>query len=246
MLLGNFTGDLKSVAGNITVTNVGAFTANGSITARASRDANIPKLSFNGTDSSGAFSVSGDIDLRRTGTGAGTGELGFLSIADYSSVNIAGSVRSDNSSAVGGPITVSGIIGDIRIAGDINLDGSSSANEGDLSLATANGGISLGGFDLDLVRYVKLDFKLNCIVTGAVLNVATNYISGSGQRMDPYITAQTDLRCPDGRRISYHPECPGNSYLNGRSYRVADLSGTAGSGGILTPYVGRGTVITLR
>jgi hypothetical protein len=82
--------------------------------------------------------------------------------------------------------------------------------------------------------------------TGSVLSVATNYTGGAGALVNPYVTTQTELRATPVKRVIYYPGMSGNSYLGAKSYRVADLGGNAGQGGILKPYTGRGTVITIR
>lgn len=137
-------------------------------------------------------------------------------------------------------------IGRIEIAGSIDLCRLDGQIGGSVDLVTANGDIKLGDLDLGLTGAVTFDFRTSCVVTGAVVNFATNHTGGAGTRTDPYVTTQTQLRTAQDKKIMYHPSLGGNAYLAGASYRLADISGAPGHGGILTPYQGRGTVIIIR
>lgn len=133
--------------------------------------------------------------------------------------------------------------GGIRIDGAIDLNG---ATDGALSLVSSNGGIVLAELDLDRVGVAKLDFMTSGTITGAVLGLATAYSGGAGTPSDPYLTMQTKFRMSAKGRMSYQPDLPENTYLNCKSYRLADLNGNAGQGGVLRPYQSRGTVITIK
>jgi hypothetical protein len=136
--------------------------------------------------------------------------------------------------------------GDMILKGSLNLNGASATYDGNMSLTSSSGSISLGSLDMSSVGLASISFAMNGTVTGTVANVATNYISGGGTALDPYVTTQARLRVPAGKKLVYHPDATGNNYLDAKCYKVADLSGNAGQGGILKPYTGRGTVITIR
>lgn len=154
----------------------------------------------------------------------------------------------NNSSSVAGTVTLCSA-GDIRIGGTVNTDGGVVANERDIVISNWNGGaeIYLGTLDMDKARIVKLcpGGKISYI-TNSILNFATNSTSGNGTLIDPYITEQTDLRTPVGKRIYYEPSRPENAYLGEYTYKVADLNGNAGQGGILTPRRPSGIVFFCR
>ncbi|MBA4386940.1 MAG: hypothetical protein C0404_03100 [Verrucomicrobia bacterium] len=186
-------------------------------------------------------------------SGSGGQNTGFICITNIAGpITISGNLTTEslNGFSAGthyaGAITLSAS-GDITVAGTINANCvRSNAYDGALTL-TSGGAISLGSLDMSKVGVTKLDFQKTCVVTGAVLNVAANYTGGNGSYASPYVTTQTALRVPAGKRLVYRwSDVPTNSYLNRAVYRVADLNGSAGSGGLLIPYVPPGTVLTLR
>jgi hypothetical protein len=106
--------------------------------------------------------------------------------------------------------------------------------------------VTMSALDLGKIRIASFSAAGRCVVTGDVANVSTNYVSGSGTMLDPYVTTQTAFRMPRGTRMMYYPKAGNNAYLQAVSYRVADLSGAAGQGGILTPFRPAGTVIVIK
>lgn len=205
-------------AGHVVLTAMNNIVVTGSIRAH-SPAANYPGVAGNVTicSSNGTIKVDGNIDAYAT----------------------------NHSGSVAGTVTLFSA-GDIRIGGMINTDGGVNANERDVVVSNWNGDavIYLGALDMNKARIVRLiPGGKNSYITNSILNFATNRISGSGTLVDPYITVQTDLRTPVGKKIYYESSSLENAYLGGYTYKVADLNGNAGQGGILTPRRPTGIVI---
>lgn len=147
-----------------------------------------------------------------------------------------------------GNITINAIAGDIIITGIIdassNAAGNPVANRGELTLQ-CYGTIKLAALDLDNVKYAQLSSGSgNSLVEGALSNFDSNSTSGSGRAIDPLVTTQTNLRTPSGQKIFYRPD--ENIYLDNKVYKLADLDGIAGNGGVLTPEETMGTLIIIQ
>jgi hypothetical protein len=237
------TGGANGSGGNFTARHQGAF-AGGYIDTGGNRDGPACSVQCDGGNNSGTFSVQGI----STEHGSSMRSSGDITIRNYASVKIGANTNGVSlctiAPANSGAILITNITGDIRIDGKGSLDGGTV--DGTMLLQSVGGGIVLGTVDLNLLAAARLEFARSCVVTGAVSNLATNYTGGAGQPLDPYVTTQTKLRAAFGKKIMYHPEVSGNAYLGGASWRVADLAGAAGQGGVLTPYQARGTVVMMK
>jgi hypothetical protein len=76
-----------NIPGDLTVVNRDAFSSR-TILARAGRDGAGSVLSFDGSNSSGAFAVSGDIDQYKRNKG-GSSASPSLTIKNYASVTVS-------------------------------------------------------------------------------------------------------------------------------------------------------------
>jgi hypothetical protein len=238
-------------AADITAVGKGAFTA-GAITAGLDYNAPLTTVRIDGTDSSGAF-LSGTIDVHRTCYKGGAGTQ--VAISNFSSVAINGDVRANVSLCyqgpwTGGSLTVSNITGDITIHGSVDLRGKAesgygTATNGNLSLTTSGGAITLTDLDMSKVSVASFGFGTTGAVTNNLVGFATNWVSGNGKAVNPYVTTQQMLRVPAGKCLYYSTVAATNAYLAERFYRVADLSGAAGLGGLLAPLPGKpkGTLV---
>ena len=178
-----------------------------------------------------------------------------IKINNYSSVvinDISTATDSDHATlrctGNAGNITINAIAGDISITGMIDASSNASGNpvtsRGELTLQ-CNGSIKLAELDLDNVKYAQLSSGSgNSLVEGALSNFDSNSTSGSGTAIDPLVTTQTNLRTASGQKIFYRPD--ENIYLDNKVYKLADLAGIAGNGGVLTPEETMGTVIIIQ
>lgn len=167
-----------------------------------------------------------------------TSSTGFVQVGALDTQNYVNNTGSD-----AGDVTITAYR-DLRITGSVNLGAASGGTRrGDLILSTGGGGggaIHLGNdptdtFDLSSVNFAKLDSDSNVDdITGVLANFNTASSGGSGSYYDPLITTQTVFRAPADERIFYD-YVPGglNDYLGGKAYRITDLSGVAGQGGLL-------------
>ena len=81
---------------------------------------------------------------------------------------------------------------------------------------------------------------------GVLANFSTSAISGDGRAGNPFVTTQTKLRAPAGQVVLYEYKLDGlNGYLGGQAYRLADMNGTPGAGGLLRTRHS-GTVVMFR
>jgi hypothetical protein len=147
--------------------------------------------------------------------------------------------------------------GHLTITGSVKLGAPyGSSRCGTLSLTTTPGSrgmIYVGDdpgdtLDCTLLSGALFDGDLRLShIRGALTNFSLTAGSGDGTMPSPYVTTQTVLRTPANQRI-YYTYVPGghNGYLGGSVYRVADLAGNAGQGGLLMPPVAKGTVVFLR
>ena len=185
----------------------------------------------------GSVLAAGDFRTYLNSGGTEWKNAGAVTITAGGAVQLAGidTHNSYNSTAYyAGDVQVTAG-GDIALKGTVNLSAPSGGDRrGDLAL-TAAGSIALNLLDMTNANVVALDSGtgLNQI-TNALTNFSTNWIGGRGTFRAPYLTTQTRLRLPATQRI-YYAYVPGvlNDYLGGYTYKVADLSGTAGAGGLL-------------
>ena len=78
-------------------------------------------------------------------------------------------------------------------------------------------------------------------------NFNTTASGGTSSKTAPFITTQTKLRVKNDEFLYYNYVPAGlNSSLSGMVYRVAELDGTPGTGGLLMVLPTRGTVVIFR
>ncbi|MGQ9663466.1 MAG: hypothetical protein ACUVWX_14195 [Kiritimatiellia bacterium] len=178
---------------------------------------------------------------------------GHVVIRNYGSVSVdeilthtASYHSSWRNSGTAGSITVTSVAGDIAIGSvdaSSNMSGNPVGSRGVLVLA-AQGKIRLGTLDMSKVNNAQVDSGgKESLIVGQLLGFATDG-SGEGTRSNPVVTTQTALRTPSGQFIYYDPAV--NSYLNNKVYKVADLVGNAGQGGLLMPRGEQGTLFMVR
>jgi hypothetical protein len=175
-----------------------------------------------------------------------------IMIGNYASVSIQDVIAdawdgggSGNNTGTSGSLVISNIVGNISITGEISLNAETAGitKDGILHLE-CGGSILLAGVDMSKVNHARLSATEGTSVSGELLNFAVAG-SGAGTEADPVLTTQTALRAPNGQTISYDPAA--NPTLDGKVYRVADLTGVAASGGLLMPAKENdGTVIIVR
>jgi hypothetical protein len=225
--------------------NTGSFTVTGAMDSSSVGGTGGGSITINGYQS---VTVGADIKTWATvnayGTGGGAVAIGTLANPIGGTISIAGGIKTSGiTETPAGNITMYAA-GPITIAGEIDQD-RPNRTDGALSLNTSRD-IKLGALDLSRTVSATLNCGVSCLVTGVVASFSTAYTGGGGVPLDPYVATQTQLRAPAGKKVMYHPEVSGNAYLNGGSYRVADLNGNAGLGGMLTPYQARGTVVLFK
>jgi len=199
----------------------------------------------------GDINVTGTTESRMAGAAGYSKNSGHVNIGSSGGAVTLADVDTSNVSTkahTAGNVTVSSRL-DLTITGSIDLSMlnqlTTVSRRGELSLSTsASGGgtIYLGDettdvFDLDKVKWAAFDSDSNTDYLGGSLgNFDTTNTGGSGSVVEPFVTTQTALRCPVGEVIYYGYEAGGlNDYLGGNYYRVADLAGNAGLGGLLAP-----------
>ncbi|MGQ9662053.1 MAG: hypothetical protein ACUVWX_06925 [Kiritimatiellia bacterium] len=106
-------------------------------------------------------------------------------------------------------------------------------------------------FDLAMMKLAKFDSASGYSrIGGSLANFNTTSSGGTGTLKDPYITTQTKLRAPSDQKIYYNYVSGGlNDYLQGKVYKLADLAGNAGQGGLLLVTgsdIPKCTAITIR
>lgn len=137
-----------------------------------------------------------------------------------------------------------GITGSITITGTIDLShGGIKAYRGSLRLV-AGDMISVAQIDMDKLLYATFSSGgKKSYVTGALANFNTAG-SGSGTLADPVVTSQTNL-CTAADGFIYY-DAAANGYLEGKVYKIADLSMAPGQGGLLMTKLAAGTTILFR
>jgi hypothetical protein len=204
------------VSGNWTSENSGSATFNGA---------------FGGT-AAGSFLVNSVNTTHQTYSGS----AGAISIQGYTSVVAASLLASNDTSGVGGNISVGGVT---AITGDIVINGpiiASGTTKGSLFLQAGNS-ITLTNLDLSKVQYARLQAGdvtwLKGLLTG------TNGVAAAGLG-----NIGTSLRVPAGKVARYWHAA--NPALNRQTLILANESGVAGTGGTLSPWPAGGTMILLR
>lgn len=231
--IGTYTAANSSMhGGDVTVRHGGGLSVSNVLTCVGGSSDRAGGILIFAGDGTGDFRASGN--LYTYGGGAYSG--GNITITNYASAFISGGINSSSTSGSGGNLAISnGISCDIVIGGSINLSSSTAAKYGSVYLTTSGGGITLGNLDMGLVRTTRLDFATSGVVTGLLGNFVTNSTAGSGSISSPYVTTQQMLRVTTGKTVCYTPGVSGNAYLAGKTYKLADLNGSAGAGGLLRP-----------
>jgi hypothetical protein len=199
------------------------------------------------------YTDSGTIRLTAGGSIVATGTLATYQLADYDAqsrnsgalvvtadgtVQLAGidthRLRNQSNRYAGDVNVTAG--GDISIRGTINLYSPNGGDRrGDLSLTNnLRGTITLNALDMTNLNIASFNSGVGWSqITNTLANFVTNYTSGSGTWVAPYVTTQTQLRTPAGQRI-YYTYAAGltNDYLGGYTYQVRNLQNT-GAGGLL-------------
>jgi MYXO-CTERM domain-containing protein len=135
--------------------------------------------------------------------------------------------------ARGGNVSITEVTDSINITGSVDMKSDEGTTNGNLTL-TCGGTITLASLNMNNVGTVELDAGANSTLTGALDNLDLTNTGGSGTFHDPYILSQTALCVPDGQYVFYDYEAGVlNDALDGKVYKLADLSGAAGAGGLL-------------
>lgn len=122
----------------------------------------------------------------------------------------------------------------ITAGGRIEIAGTFDAHVGDydindhgwITLTSSAGDILLASLNLRNIEWIKFDAADDSTILGLITGTDGNAASG-------LVNIGTSLRTPSGQKVFYDPVF--NPSLGGLSYTLADLSGTAGAGGLLTP-----------
>jgi hypothetical protein len=188
------------------------------------------RLSFDGTDSSGSFTVTGDIDQYKLASGGGNTSPS-LTITNYASVSISGTLRTETTGYTGGAITIAGIAGDISVS-NINANGST---DGAVTLANTSGGgvIRVGNLDMNQVGVTVLNAGGGSSYINNLLNFPTNSPTTSGLSAGG-----------DGKFIYYDAWRAANLYLADAGSPLGTYDLGAGNG-VLT-LCGEGSVFRFR
>jgi len=258
-------GDIRTFAcrqgssgGPVSITHQGRLVA-GTIDTRlpggASNGSKAGDVTLNGGDASDNLSVNAIMATRyQNNTYVNTSARQQVTISNYKNVTI-GSINTSTSAGsdgitrrlAGHVVITSGISGNIEIPGEINLkagyfDGVNNDN-GLLSLS-AGGEVTLGPLDLSKMLYAQINSGgKKSYITGVLANFGATG-SGDGTLASPILASQTALRAADDQVIYYDPAV--NLSLAGKVYRVADLTGTAATGGLLVPQQAAGTLVIFR
>ncbi len=184
---------------------------------------------------------------------------GHIRIRNYRDVNIGeidAAVSRETEhiySAQGGDVTITnGIVGDIHIAGPVDLSLTNApGTHGALALA-ADGAVTLGsGLDLGGVRLATISSGAGVSeIKGTLGDFEVSAASGVGTMADPRVAAdpETRLRVPFGQIVYYNDAAGANNYLGGFVWQLKALDGSS-DGGLLVPVSqrpGTGTVILFR
>ena len=194
---------------------------------------------------------TGDITTDFRGTSNGY-DCGHVTITSSTGPVTVGGLDThnpvNNSGSYAGNVTLASYL-DLTVKGSVDLGaaytGGGGSRRGTLDLSTAGGGggrIYIGDEDTDVLDMNKLYVAMldsdsdHNQIGGALDNFDTASSGGTGSALDPFLTTQTALRCPAGEEVYYNYVSGGlNDYLGGHAYRVADLAGNPGEGGILAP-----------
>lgn len=200
----------------------------------------------------GNINVSDSLEtymLGGQGYSRNSGDIDILSNNGWVKLNHIDTTNKTTSAYRAGDVNVSAY-SDVTIAGDILMSSARDASyNGNLAISTTgNGKISLAALDLGRVGNAAFDSSQKwSLVEGAFDGFNTAATGGSGTPADPLQTSQTKLRTPAGQNIYYNYEAGQlNDYLGGQTYRIADLSGVAGAGGLLRPQPIFGTLLMIK
>jgi len=189
-----------------------------------------------GDGASGTFTANNIETYDRNTNLINYGNMGSVTIRGYTAVTI-GSVYTYCSHYwnYAGSLTITGIVNNINISGDINLLGRGLSGvfyKGDLRLY-AGGSITVGNLNLSNLTYAVFDGGGKSYIEGLLTGSDGNPASGLGN-------IGTKLRTPAGKTIYYKPEA--SPALNGQSFVLASPAGVPGEGGLLKPKP-KGTVV---
>lgn len=227
--------------GHVSIAHDGAFRVNDIIAHMSTYSArkNPAEIVLDGGSGNGDCTIR-DIDNRHYASGYGSSERGHVSIRNYANV----AVRNIDSShpftdaRMGGHVDIVNIANHIEITGTIDCSSGHShvrvrRDHGRLKLS-AGGKITLAELDLDKVQYAELSSgDGETVIQGELANFDPTATGGGGTEGDPRITTQTVLRVPADQKVFYDFATTPN--LGGRVYRVADVEGQPGRGGLLMP-----------
>jgi hypothetical protein len=236
------------VAGHLTVYQDGSFKAD-KIDGRSRSKRDGGRIVANGDYSEDGVAANDTFEVSEINMYAGTfgNDGGEIVISNYAALSIGSLNLRPGRNAHGGKITISNISGNVTIGSD--LDAANLARDvggGNESLGRAvyigttdGGSISVTNLDVAVAASFTLDAAPDesgfAYVNGTLSNFNINSNGGTepGTVDDPVLTTQTALRASSSVRIVYNANL--NPYLESKTYRVADLNGTAAQGGLLLP-----------
>lgn len=225
-------------AGNVQLPGIDTHTGNG--TAWVKHDSGVVTIT-----AGGSVTTTGNIDTYMLGVSAAyTRNAGAVTITAGGAVQLAGIDTHNAQANYAGNLQVAAG-GDIRLRGAINLHSPYGTSRcGNLALTTTAGGggtIYVGDETTDVLDCKRANLisfnsaSAISYISGALTNFPTGWTNGTGTAANPYVTTQKVLRLPAGQVVYYNAAGSLNGYLGGFTYQVADLNGTSGVGGLLTP-----------
>ncbi len=232
------SGNRVRTSGDVTVAHRGRFRVRDIVTTAAHADGNAASIRLDGGDASGDMTVEGRL---RASHGTRRANQVEIEIKNYRHVHIGGDIEGYINNTTGRAtdvIATNNIAGDIQIDGEIDLENRNHpASHGFLRLH-AVGTVTLAELNLAQTGLAELSSGGGTgmsVIQGALLGFDTASTHGTGSVEEPWATTQTTLRAPAGAMVQYSTLEGRNAYLGGYSYRLADLDGEAGEGGILAP-----------
>ncbi len=238
--------------GDITVVHEGAFLA-GTVNSSGGGyfyDRPAGDILLNGGNASDDLDIAAVSASYKADPDSGPSTRATVEIRNYANV-ILGPIDGYNVYTGDSPATdviiTNNIAGDILLSGSIDLTATNTPDYSGALRLKAGGTVTLAELDLDKVHNAQLDSGSGVSeITGVITNFNTTVDSGSGAKDDPYVTAETGLRAPEGQTVYYTYEDGGlNDYLGGHAWQLKDLDGTT-EGGVLMTEPPAGTVILIR
>ncbi len=201
-------------------------------------------IRLDGGDGAGDAAIQGDINFSAKTRNRNSPHK--LDIRNYRDVRIEGSILGYSSQHYGNNVVITNIARNIEVRGEIDLErrtpgrkrSEQPENSGRLRLV-AGGTVTLAGLDLNKVAHAALSSEAGpTVMDSDLIAFDTTSDGGAGTADDPLVTRQTALRAPAGSVIHYSTDDGRNSYLVPYSYKLADMDGNPGQGGILAPAPG--------